>query len=425
MICRLLRKSPRRSRTLRFGFSGFSAVILMLILQMPLFSADFPNRRVRLTFTGDIMVHNSQLRRAWLGEDAGGNDKGYNFYPSFEWIAPYLQTSHLTVGNLETTLGGPNSAWITNEELAFREYQAYPCFTTPDSLAEALKRAGFHIMVTANNHCMDSRLSGAARTLDVLDTAGLQHTGTSRGGFPRPWRGMTGNFTVSLLSWTHSVNGLISSKGMERINVFNARGHDDRLKEMLQDIRNEAARSPDLLILFIHWGQEYMDEPDQYQKNLADLALEAGADIIIGSHPHTLQPVERRVIQTPEGSREAFIAWSLGNFISSQRRGDNTRQWVDGSAILNLEIEQNKRGKARVAAVEMVPVYVRWSPEDIRVISVYDGLQEGSREKYGLSENDMERLKAYDEWVPAQLTRSLGALPARQKGAAWRVDFPE
>ena len=389
-------------------------------------AGDTSSSRITLGFTGDIMIHNSQLRRAWLGEEADGRDKGYDFNPAFEWFAPHLEAPDFTMGNLETTLGGANSAWISDEKWAFREYQAYPCFTTPDELAPSLVNAGFDLLGTANNHCMDSNLEGVARTLEVLEEAGLPATGTSREGSPRPWRGEIGNFDISILAWTHSVNGLISSRGMEGINVFNARGHDGRLEEMLEEIRAEAALEHDLLILFIHWGQEYMDEPDQYQKNLADLAIEAGADVIIGSHPHTLQPIERRIVDSPDDpgkTREVFIAWSMGNFISSQRYREGSRDRVDGSAMLNLEIERGSDGRARVAAASMIPLYVHWTGDDIRVLAVADGLSPGGIDRYGLSEYDVDRLEAYDAWVPAQMTRYLGATPARRNGAGWRVEF--
>ncbi len=400
------------------------AVLLLAAVAFPAGSQP-PAENIRLTFTGDIMMHNSQLRRAWLGTDEEGNDRGYDFHPSFALISHCFRNSSLVTGNLETTFGGPDSAWITNSEWEFREYQAFPCFTCPDSLAEALKAAGFQLLGTANNHCMDSRLAGAARTLDILGNADMETTGTSREGSPRPWRGTISGYRISLMAWTQSVNGLVAPKGMEKINVFSPRGNDSRLKEMLAEIRREKALSPDILILFIHWGQEYMEEPDQYQKNLADLAIEAGADIIIGSHPHTLQPVERRSINSPEGPGQAFIAWSLGNFISSQRYVEGKREWVDGSAILNLDIGRDNAGRACVRAVEMIPIYVLWSGESIRVITVKDGLEAARQKKWGLSSYDVQRLQAYDEWVPRQLTRYLGKLPARQNGAAWRVEFPD
>ncbi|MDF1566882.1 MAG: CapA family protein [Spirochaetaceae bacterium] len=380
-----------------------------------------------LGFVGDVMIHSSQLRRAWLGEDDRGVDSGYDFTPTFEWFAPYLLTPDLMLGNLETTFGGPNSALVTDEKYAFREYQAYPTFTTPDSLASALKAAGFDVMVTANNHSMDSGLGGAARTLTVLKEEGLEATGTSRSGRPVPWRGRVGDFNLSVLAWTASVNGLIASRGMEAINVFNARGHDGRLEEMLNDIRAEAERQPDLVILFIHWGHEYMEEPDQYQKNLAVLAVDAGADVIIGSHPHVLQPIERRIVRRdgePDNPREVFIAWSMGNFVSSQKHRDNSREWVDGSMLLNLELGRDNTGRARVSAATGVPLYVRWSSENIRVLAVADGLTDGGRDRYGLSDYDIDRMTALEAWVPGQFTRYLGSLPARRVGAGWRVEFP-
>lgn len=402
-----------------------TAVLLLLAVS----SLPAQPDRATLGFVGDIMVHNSQLRRAWRGLDDGGNDLGYDFRPSFEWFAPYIRANDFSMGNLETTFGGPDSAWIKDDRWGFREYHAYPCFTTPDEMAPALRESGFDLLGTANNHSMDSRLSGAARTLEVLESAGIPSTGTASSGRPEPWRGSVNGFSLSILAWTHSVNGLVASSGMEAINVFNATGRDDRLPEMLEDVRNEAAGGYDLVILFIHWGREYMNEPDQYQKNLADLAIGAGADVIIGSHPHQIQPIETRLVdedgEGPGEPREVFIAWSMGNFISSQRYVEEDREWVDGSAMLNLGLSRNTAGKARVASAEMIPLYVRWSAEDIRVLAVRDGLSTGAERKYGLSDYDLGRMRAYDDWIPAQMTRYLGALPARRTGAGWRVEFPE
>jgi len=390
-------------------------LVLLLCASQQILTAETPSDSINLGFVGDIMIHNSQLRRAWLGEDNSGGDRGYDFSPGFEWFTSYLSEPDLMIGNLETTLGGPDSAWITDEDLAFREYQAYPTFTTPDELAPALADAGFDILGTANNHCMDSNLEGAARTLKVLNDAGLESTGTAASGSPRPWRGDVNGFSISIIAWTASVNGLVSSRGMESINVFNARGHEGRLQEMLSEIRSEATLNRDLVILSIHWGQEYFEEPDQYQKNLADLAIEAGADIIIGSHPHEFQPIEIR--------NGVFVAWSLGNFISSQRFREGERAWVDGSAMINLEICRDISGKARVSAASFIPVYVHWSSENIRVLGVGDGLSPGAVEKFGLTDYDIQRLKSLDSHIPEQITRYLRGIPAEKTQAGWKVNL--
>jgi len=392
----------------------YSIVFLSVCTFHPLL-ADSDTDTVTIGFVGDIMVHNSQLQRAWMGENDRGEDSGYDFTSTFEWFTPYLKLSDLMMGNLETTLGGPNTAWITDEQYTFREYQAYPTFTTPDELAPALASAGFDLLGTANNHCMDSNLEGATRTLTILGNAGLSATGTSANGSPEPWRADIEDFKISIIAWTASVNGLISSRGMETINVFNARGNDGRLQEMLDEIHKEAALNRDLIILSIHWGQEYFGEPDQYQKNLADLAIEAGADIIIGSHPHVFQPVEIR--------NDVFVAWSLGNFISSQRYRHGEREWVDGSAMLNLEINRDSTGRARVKSATFIPFYVHWTREDIRVLALSDGLAAGAEKKYGLTAYDIERIKALDTRIPAQITRYLGSIPTEKSGPGWKVEL--
>ncbi|MDT8299583.1 MAG: hypothetical protein RQ801_14850, partial [Spirochaetaceae bacterium] len=146
-----------------------------------------------------------------------------------------------------------------------------------------------------------------------------------------------------------------------------------------------------------------------------------------GSHPHVLQPIERRIVRRdgePDNPREVFIAWSMGNFVSSQKHRDNSREWVDGSMLLNLELGRDNTGRARVSAATGVPLYVRWSSENIRVLAVADGLTDGGRDRYGLSDYDIDRMTALEAWVPGQFTRYLGSLPARRVGAGWRVEFP-
>ena len=372
---------------------------------------------VTIGFTGDIMVHNSQLKRSWLGLDSRGNDLGYNFSPMFEWFSEYLKKPDLMIGNLETTFGGPDSAWIKDEKYAFREYQAYPTFTTPDELAEALAEAGFDLLGTANNHCMDSNLEGAARTVEILKNAGLESTGTSAEGKPDPWEKEINGIKIKVFSWTASVNGLVSSRGMQTINVFNAKGKDGRLQEMLKEIRDAKKDNPDILILLIHWGQEYFDEPDQYQKNLAELALKNGADIIIGSHPHVLQPFEIR--------DSNFIAWSMGNFISSQRFSEGRRAWVDGSVMLELTISKDKYNKVSVSGIDFIPLYVKWSSSAIRVLPINEGLKEDGTRKFNLTEYDRQRIKILNEHIADQITLYMKDTAAVKTDTGWSILNPD
>ncbi len=402
----------------------FAAALIFFSLLPAALSGEERAKQIELTFVGDVMTHSTQLRRAWLGTDDEGQDKGYDFSPSFEWIQPFLNQSDFTMGNLETTFGGPHSALVKDEKYAFREYQAYPCFTTPDELADTLKSCGFDLLGTANNHSMDSNLEGVSRTIEVLGRAGIPSTGTAAEGSPEPWRGTVGGFKISIMAWTQSVNGIVSSRGMERVNVFSARGKNQRLEEMLQEIRDEAALNPDVLILFTHWGQEYRTEPNEVQKSLANLAIEAGVDIIIGSHPHTLQPVELRRVERNGQEEEVLIAWSLGNFISSQRHGEAPKEWVDGSAILNLRLEEGEDRGLRLNRLSMLPVYVQWAAGYIRVLPPLKALDEKDIALLELSDYDRKRLKALDEWAASQLVRYMGALPALCDRGWWRLNLP-
>lgn len=294
-----------------------------------------PPATLTLMAVGDIMGHQEQLDAAW-----NPKTQSYEFAPFFQKVAPLLQQADWVVGNLETTLAGKAA-----------RYAGYPQFNTPESLADTLREVGFTAVTTANNHSLDRREAGVLATLDQLDRVGLLHTGTFRSPEEReqPLVLEKEGIRMAVLAYTYGTNGIPLPKGKPwLVNLI----QPERMKA---DIARARALGVELVMVSLHFGGEYQRQPNAAQKKAAELCLQAGADLIIGHHPHVVQPYEWRTVTLPDGTlHTGFVAYSLGNFISAQR-GD----YKDVGAILQLTIV--KQGKeTKIAATELIPTYVHF-----------------------------------------------------------------
>lgn len=260
-----------------------------------------------LLFVGDIMQHESQIKSAYNP----ATDR-YEYAPTFDGVKSVLSKADITIGNLELTLGG-------------KPYTGYPQFSAPDELLPALRDAGFDVLVTANNHSMDRGRRGLERTLDRLDSMGIQHTGTFRDTLERlneyPLVLERNGIRVALLNYTYGTNGI----AVRPPNIVN------RIDTVLigRDIR-KAASQADLTIVFFHWGDEYQPLPNEFQKKAASFCLSRGAKVVIGSHPHVLQPM------TWNKETGEVVVYSLGNFVSGQRV-----RYRNGGAIVEVVVQKS------------------------------------------------------------------------------------
>lgn len=246
---------------------------------------------ITLTALGDILMHNTLI---WSGEQLDGSYH-FNFFPEVKGL---IEQGDYSTTNLETAIAGPATG-----------YTGYPLFNSPDAIAQHLKDYGIDGVVAANNHLLDRGYTGALRTVDVLAKAGLDTLGTKKnpedaGSLIKEIRGVK----VGYLAYTYGTNGISLPKEHSYfINIL----EKERILKDISVLRPQV----DVLVLILHWGVEYSPEPTEEQRSLARLFLEAGADAIIGSHPHVIQPVE--VINI--GGKDKFVAYSLGNFIGDQR----------------------------------------------------------------------------------------------------------
>ena len=248
---------------------------------------------ISLYFAGDMMQHKAQLDAALQP------DGTYNYNGCFTQVTPEIEAADIAVCNFETTLGGA-------------PYTGYPQFCSPDEYAEAIRDAGFDIFLTANNHCMDTRTRGLVRTLDVLDSLGVAHIGTYRNQAERdslyPYIIEHGNIRIALLNYTYDTNGIPVAKPCI-VNLIDT-------TVIKKDIIRARELNADCIIACMHWGTEYMTEPDKDQKKLEDWLYAHGVDHIIGSHPHVVQPVRTLPDYRNRPIRHLTV-WSLGNYISN------------------------------------------------------------------------------------------------------------
>ena len=285
-----------------------------------------------LLIAGDLMQHGPQIKAAFeQGQrqarlDAAEreqtrpevkaalqSDGTYNYDECFARVKSEIERADVAIGNFEVTLGG-------------KPYTGYPQFRAPDEYLQACIDAGFDILLTANNHCLDSRRKGLERTIMMMDSLGVPHLGTYINKEERdksyPFLLEKNGMRIVLLNFTYGTNGI----ALEAPNVVNL---IDTV-EIRADIEKAKAMEPDVIIALPHWGIEYQQLPSQQQRELAQWLFDNGVDHVIGGHPHVAQPVELNEDSTH------LVAWSLGNVISNQSK-PNTY----GGYMVRLEFTKN------------------------------------------------------------------------------------
>ncbi len=299
-----------------------------------------------LTVAGDIVCHTG------LNAEALQDDGSYDYTQVFGDSASYIAAADYATTCLETTF--PTTT----------DYTGYPMFKSPTGLASTLANLGFDLISTASNHCMDSYQSGLIATLDTLDANGLAHVGTYRTQEERDANsGITvsevNGISIAWVAYTYGTNGLpvtgfeyavnlIFTDYMDNLSIIDY----DSLEADMEAARN---LNTDLIIVYMHWGNEYYTTPVDYQYELADYLFQQGADIILGGHTHVPEPMELRTVTDLDGNEKTgFICYSLGNYVSCQ----NDR-YTNLTAIININIEKNlDTGETYIRDVSYVPMFM-------------------------------------------------------------------
>ena len=282
---------------------------LLSIMLLSLVSLLQGNRTVDLMFVGDAMQHAPQLTAAHQ------SDGSYDYSPCFKHVQADIDWADLAVANLECPLGG-------------RPYTGYPAFSAPDSYARQLRDVGFDLLLTANNHCLDRRDRGLVRTCQMLDSLHIPHIGTYVNQAERdsriPYMVNIKGMKIAFLDYTYGTNG-IPIQGDVVVDFI------DR-QRIANDIATARQRGAHAICVNMHWGIEYQLKPVAEQRSLADFLVDQGVDLIIGGHPHVVEPMEIR--HSARYNKDVLLVYSLGNFISNQRDID-TR----GGAMVKVSLK--------------------------------------------------------------------------------------
>ena len=295
---------------------------------------------ITLVFAGDMMSHMPQVKAAYNPQS-----KRHEYEHWFQFLKDTIASADFAIANLETPLGG-------------EPYSGYPMFSAPDAFAEDLKKVGFDILVTANNHTVDKGRKGLERTLSILDSLNILHTGSFRNqqehDSTTPLMIEAKGVKIALLSYTYGTNGIPVPKP----NVVNLIDH----VQMEKDIVNARSLGAQIIIPIIHWGVEYQTYEHPSQVKTAEFLAVKGVDAIIGMHPHVVQP-----IKYVKSNRDSIpVAYSLGNAVANMRD-----RYKDGGLFIQLTIKM-VNDTPRITSFNDIPFWVwKGSSKEVKGIHGY------------------------------------------------------
>lgn len=344
--------------------------------------------KVDVLSVGDVMAHTIQF-------EAAKTDTGYDFYPQFEHIADKVSSKDFAIANLETVFAGEDKRYSGKNMI----------FNAPDQLGESIKKAGFDILTTANNHSLDRGYYGIKRTIETLDGIGLLHTGTYVSDEREILTFEKDGISFALLSYSYSTNGWpIPEDYPNSINMM--------IEELIvSDIERAKALDVDFIMVANHWGLEYHLDENHHQRNLADALFMAGADIILGTHPHVLQPFEHRRMKDESGeTKDKFIIYSQGNFISGQRT--YPRQI---GMYINFEFTRQGSNKPFVSEVSVMPTYVedgyKGGKRYMRILDMYQSMLEYETGTLDISQGLYNELAGHKDTFVNHLASKVKMVP--------------
>lgn len=331
---------------------------------------------LRLIFIGDVMVHSTQYNAAWYE----GGDSVYNFVPTLQYVKDYISSADLSMANLEVPFGG-------------RPYSGYPMFSSPSEIADALKDTGFDLLFTANNHVADKGQKGLEGTIDHLGKLGFLYTGSFKDSISKadnyPLIVEVNNIRLSILNYTYDTNGMPVRKP-NLVNLIDT-------VQIRTDLEKAKKQNTDYIITCMHWGYEYHRKEHAEQRELAHFLAENGSDLIIGAHPHVVQPYEE--IVTLSGDTVPVI-YSLGNFVSNQ-------QWryADGGIAFEVTLIKTEGQICRISSA-YEPLWVNRFNDHVRsiyrIVPVNDFVNDSA--KYDLNPEQVRKMTLFYEDTKATLS---------------------
>lgn len=351
---------------------------------------------------GDMLMHMSVVNSGY-NADTGEYDQ---FHKIFDYVTDYTTTADLMVGNLETTLAGLDNGY---------QYNGYPNFNCPDGVIDGMKAAGFDIVLTANNHSYDTRTKGFNRTTRIIAERGLDYLGTKMNADEPDYIISDCNgIQIGLMCYTYetgtdnpntvALNGIsLTEADSKLVNTFNEKNLDAFYGEIEANIAEMKAKGAETVVLYLHWGWEYNLSPNTTQKTMAQELCDLGVDVIIGGHPHVVQPIDL-LTSTTDPNHKTVCLYSMGNAVSNQRLGNlsnvSTAHTEDG-VMMRVTFAEYSDGTVIIESADVLPFWV-WMHYDADWNKLYqimplDGQPADWQTRFGVGNDVLQKLQdSYD-----------------------------
>lgn len=307
--------------------------------------------KAKVSVTGDVIIHNPLLKAAQTSNNQ------FNFDYIYKYLKSYASESDYAVTNLETTLGGA-------------DYTGYPTFCSPDSLVDSITGAGFDMLLTANNHSNDTGFKGMSRTAKVLSEKKVDFIGTVvNEGDKRYLVKEVNGIKLGMICYTYEgrarsdgvkyLNGMINKKSAAIINTFNVRNLDEFYAELGERMKAMKAEGAEAIMVYMHWGEEYQLEANGSQKKVAQQLCDMGVDVIVGGHPHVVQPMEL-LQSSSDGAHKTVCIYSIGNSVSNQRKNYMKLQTghTEDGVFISFTFSKYSNGRVLLSDVDVIPTWV-------------------------------------------------------------------
>lgn len=320
-----------------------------------------------ISSTGDLLFHNRVIQSGYTPETGE-----YNYDSIYAYVRSYIEEADYAVANCEGTLCGLDNGF---------KYSGYPGFNTPDASVDAAKAAGFDMLLTANNHTYDTGTKGFHRTQQIISDRGFDYIGTRPNEEAKTYMVKDINgIRVGMVCYTYetakvaggrkSLNGIaMSSKDSPLISSFHYKYLDDFYMQLSGELSAMKEEGADITVVYIHWGTEYVTTPNAQQKKIAQQLCNLGVDIIVGGHPHVIQPV---TLLTGEHDTEhtTLCLYSMGNAVSNIRKSTTKPAHVEDGMFFNFTLAKYSDGSVVIEGADVLPTWVnrRENPDSFPII---------------------------------------------------------
>lgn len=371
-------------------------------------------QEIRLSFLGDITFEGDQLERYY-----DSSTESFDFTNSFKYITKYLKASNFVAADFEAVMAGPDEDY----EDVFDQYgTAGFLYNVPEVAAENMKAAGISLLQTANEHAGDFGVDGVKSTLSYLDSAGIKSAGTQKSANDKRYTiASVSSIKIGFVAYSNNLNMELDEDNAYAVNSLD-NYDENKIKQMCNDVRAARRDGAEFVVAMVYAGEVYNTEPDDSQKSLFNSLFEAGADIVIGTEPYALQPIEVRDMTDTDGTAKKGIAiYSLGTFLGSETYGsagiDN-----DIGAILDVVVNKEGNKKAKISGIRLTPTCITYTEDDVFVLPAAEVKNNKDSFSDVADDSVMERINAAcDEIIPGLLEGT--GLQGSYSGNTYVVNF--